>query len=172
MTGIKWIFCVALFVLSGLASGQTEVNPPETPETSTGQLQVLGTHISKLVLQRDGDNHTETFNDPNGPLTLPAGTYRITEITLKDQYVYESYMQSPLDAVVIAEDTPRTLKIGGPLTPSMDVTRQGRQINLAYKLEGVGRETYRSLVSDTSKAPTFTVHRNDAVIDSGTFEYG
>ena len=169
MTETKSIFFVIWLSFAGLSLGQTN---DRSPAASLGQLQIQGTHITKLVLQRTEDNHRETLTDPNGTLLLPVGTYRITEITLKDQYVYDSSSQSPLEKIVITEDTPQALKIGGPLTPSIEITRRGRQMNLAYKLEGMGHETYRSLVVDPSKAPTFTVYQGKTSIDTGTFEYG
>lgn len=169
MTETRSVFFVIGLCFAGLVLGQTNTR---SPGTSLGQLQIQGTHITKLVLQRTEDNHRETLTEFDETLALPVGTYRITEITLEDQYVYESSRQSPLEEIVITEDAPQALKIGGPLTPSVEITRQGRQINLVYKLQGMGHEAYRSLVVDPSKAPTFSVYQGKTSIATGTFEYG
>jgi hypothetical protein len=169
MAGMKSFFGVALLLLSGLTSGQTEVTPPDP---STGKLQVQGTHITTLSLRRIQDGHTETFKDPNGVLTLPEGTYSILQITLQDTFAYQPNGLPPLGDIVIARDRPCTLEIGGPLTPSLDITRQGRHLQLVYKLVGIGQETYTRMNGTPAKAPTFTVSQGEQILDTGTFEYG
>ena len=169
MPGTKWCVCAIILCFAGLVFGQMDGN---APEDSTGQLLVQGTHITQLVLEHTTDNHRETLTEPNDTLSLPVGTYRVKEITLQDKYVYESNRQSPLEEVVITQDTPQTLKVGGPLTPLIDITRQGRQLQLTYNIKGQGQETYRSLASDQSASPTFTVYHGKTLIDTGMFEYG
>jgi len=170
MPGTKRSVYALILSFAGLVFGQTDGN---SPEGLTGQLLIQGgTHITQLVLEHTTDNHRETLTEPNETLSLPVGTYRIKEVTVQDQYVYESYMQSPMEEVVITADTPQTLKVGGPLTPLIDITRQGRQLQLTYKIMGQGQETYRSLATDQAASPTFTVYQGKTVIDTGTFEYG
>jgi hypothetical protein len=169
MTGIKCVLCVALLCFTGLAIGQSDAN---TPVESTGQLQIEGTHITRLVLKRTDNQGSEVLTDPNKTVSLPVGSYKIKEIRLKKDYVYESYRQPPLDSIVIDKDRPCILSAGGPLTPSIDILREGRQLQLSYKRLGIGQEIYRSETIDSQKAPTFTVYRGKKAIDTGRFEYG
>ena len=131
-----------------------------------GELKIEGTHISRLVLERQ-DKHREEVSNPSGNITLPAGTYRVQQIELQGGYSHPS-VGGP---IIISPHAPAVLKAGGPILQVVHAERQGRMLVLNYELVGIGDEKYRPVMTPQGP-PSFTVYKGDKVIASGRFEYG
>jgi len=151
------LFCMGM--AAGLCNAQ---DPP------TGVLKLEGNHLDYIeLLAKDG--HTERITRPEETVELPPGEYRLQQARLKGGYTY-SRRVSGYDWVTVAVDKPATLKVGGPLVPTIKVQRQGRILRLSCELLGAGGEAYTG--GDRSKPPTFTVYKGQKKIASGKFEFG
>jgi hypothetical protein len=62
--------------------------------------------------------------------------------------------------------------VGGPLTNSVSVVRQGQDLVLNYRLVGAGGETYKMANTDSTKPPGFVISKNGRKLASGAFEFG
>jgi len=163
--------CAKLLILilsigaAGLCNGQEA----GMKEPHTGILKLEGNYLGYIELHaRDG--HTERITRPEETIELPEGEYQLREVRLKGGYTYNSMGVSGPSWVTVAADKPATLKIGGPLVPTINVQRQGRILRFSYELRGVGGEAYTG--GDRSKPPTFAVYKSQKQIASGKFEYG
>ncbi|MBI2434840.1 MAG: hypothetical protein HYV26_18445 [Candidatus Hydrogenedentes bacterium] len=63
------------------------------------------------------------------------------------------------------------LRVGGPLSQKVEVTRSGNTLMLAHAVQGIGKEGY-SNEKRYESPPEFTVYRGDTAVASGQFEYG
>lgn len=133
-----------------------------------GVLKLEGKHIKRLVLN---GTHSRTIKDPGSEITLPVGLYTLSEVQLEGDYTCYTYnLPGGPISLDIAEGKVATLKLGAPLTQSVNVVRKGNTLSISYKLTGVGGETYSE--SGVRKAPTFTVYQGQTKVGSGTFAYG
>ncbi|UCC99149.1 MAG: hypothetical protein JSW66_04535 [Phycisphaerales bacterium] len=164
---IAW-FVFVLFCMGGVV-GLCNATETSVQNPSTGVLKLEGTDLDYLVLHRK-DGHTERITPPGQIIELPPGEYRFEQVRLKGNYTCLNMGGARSDWVTVAADKPATLKVGGPLVPTIKVQRQGRILQLSYDLRGVGGETYMG--GDRSKPPTFAVYRGQKKIASGKFEYG
>ena len=157
------VFCL------GAAVGLCDAQESSTKDPPLGVLKLEGKHLDYLELHaRDG--HTERFTRPEETVELPPGEYRLQAARLKGGYTCNGMGISGGDWVTVAVDKPATLKVGGPLVPTIKVQRQGRILRLSYELRGVGGEAYTG--GDRSKPPTFAVYKGQKKIASGNFEFG
>jgi hypothetical protein len=78
---------------------------------------------------------------------------------------------APAMSVAIIENETATLKVGGPLSSSVEVQRMGNVLRLSYILTDVGGHSYTSS-QRADKPPTFSIYKGDKEIASGSFEYG
>ena len=135
------------------------------------ELRFEGESIKSITL--NGTAHSR----PGKILRLPAGKYRINSVTLDDDYDYLSGYghgmfseDNPADSFELMSGQPHTLKIGGPLLPTVEVTHQGRYLKLDYKLvDAEGRHYYGP---KRPVAPRFVVYQDNEEIGSGKFAYG
>ena len=111
---------------------------------------------------------TERINDPNGIIELPIGEYFLLESHLEGGYICLGNMADI--RVTVTENEPAVLKVGMPLKQILEVNRQGRMLELNYKLVGLAGESY--IDNQRNEAPGFTIHKGNKIIDSGKFEYG
>ncbi len=168
---IKYAFaCLCAGVLFSWTTRVCLCQSRQTTEQvlSLGELKLEGSHIQRLILRRK-DGKKEKFDQPAEIIKLPAGEYRLMESHLKGGYICYSGA-SDKDWITITPDKQAVLKVGAPLTKTLDVRRQGRVLQLNYKLLGIGGESYTN--TDRSKPPTFTVYKGDKEIASGKFEFG
>ena len=133
-----------------------------------GRLKIEGTHISRLVVRRDG-GRVEKFTDPGRSVKLPVGTYHVQELHLCDGFVARS--PASLGPIEVTAKAPGVLKAGGPLQQKVQVRRQGRTLVIDYRLLGIGGEAYGPPGSPDKRA-RFTVYRGSKAIGGGAFEYG
>jgi len=156
-------FLVFVLFCMGMAAGLCNAQDPPT-----GVLKLEGKHLDYIeLLAKDG--HTERITRPEETVELPPGEYRLQQARLKGGYTY-SRRVSGYDWVTVAADKPATLKVGGPLVPTLKVQRQGRILRLSYELRGVGGEAYTG--GDRSKPPTFAVYKGQKEVASDKLEYG
>jgi len=159
---------VAIVILFGTGFCLCYAQETSKQPAEMGELKLEGKYIERLIL-RCRDGQTERFDQPAEIIKLPAGEYQLMESRLKGGYTcYAS--GSNKDWIKIAADKQAELKVGAPLTKTLDVKRQGRVLQLDYKLLGMGGESYTN--ADRSKPPTFTVYKADKEIASGKFEFG
>ncbi|MBN1362783.1 MAG: hypothetical protein JW993_19450 [Sedimentisphaerales bacterium] len=135
-----------------------------------GKLKIEGTHIARLLLERD-DGHTEEWSNLRGTIELPVGTYRVKQLTLRDDYTCQAQGLTKLRHLEVAPDKTAVLKAGGPLQQTIQIKRQGRVLVLNYQLRGIGGEEYAAPRRADNRA-TFTVYRGDRAIANDDFEYG
>lgn len=162
---VAWTLALALF---GTSAGRVQATGGQ--DLAHGELRIEGTHIAKLFLHGGDDPHSEQLNDPGGSASLPVGTYRLQRIELQGGYVCWAGELVGLDPIVIREDTPAALKVGGPLQQEIKAACRGHTLVLRHALLGIGGEKYRPAARD--KPPRFTIFRDGKTVASGQFEYG
>lgn len=161
--------CSLAAVLVLLGSGVCLCKAQDRKST-LGELKIEGKYIERLVLSRN-DGHREVLNNPGETVKLPVGQYLLQEVRLKGGYTRQSTRAPQSNRVTISKDNPASLIVGGPLKQTISVRRQGRILELAYSLVGVGGETYAA-VRNARKRPAFVVYKGDREIGAGEFEFG
>jgi len=73
---------------------------------------------------------------------------------------------------VVKATVATNLVLGGPLTNSVTLTRQGRKLNMNYQLVGADGGSYRLAQQDRAKPPDFTVYHGGKKVLSGMFAFG
>lgn len=144
-----------------------EAAPGDSP--ATGELHIEGDGITKLTLE-DEHSRQNQFSAPGAVVTLPAGKYRLFEVSLEGGYTCRFYLEPQEQWITVAPDQPATLKVGAPLRQVVRVERRARSMILNYELRGRGGERY--VPSGTSQPPTFVVYKGERKVASGDFEYG
>jgi hypothetical protein len=139
-------------------------------EVPMGRLSLEGKFIKRLSL-RAGSARV-LLEAPEAIESIPVGEYECESIFLDGG---ELGLFSTSDAhtlsVLVLENENATLKVGGPLSSSVDVKRMGNTLQLNYKLLDVWGHSYTS-GQRVDKPPTFTIYKGDKEIASGSFEYG
>ncbi len=161
--------CSLAAVLVLLGSGMCLCKAQDRKST-LGELKIEGKYIERLVLSRN-DGHREVLNNPGETVKLPVGQYLLQDVRLKGGYTRQSTRAPHSNRITISEDYPTSIKVGGPLKQTVSVRRQGRTLELAYSLAGVGGGTYAA-VKTAGKGPAFVVYKGDREIGTGEFEFG
>ncbi len=161
------IAVVANVLLPGIGGN---VGEAQNQELVLGKLNLEGQSITRMILQHKETGQPEEFRRPEQSIELPVGQYRVQEVHLEGGYVHSRLASAEPCPIRIGTDAPATLKLGGPLKPTVKMERQGRQLVMTYALVGVSGEQYTGV--DTTNPPAFTVYRGDKIIASDTFEYG
>jgi hypothetical protein len=115
------------------------------------------------------------LDSPGETVWLPVGEYVCKNLFLdggKGKIFTADVNRNRPDSFLVSEDTPATLKMGGPLNNTVTVQRTGNNLNLSYKLTGAGGHQYSSMNGRSDKPPTFSVKKDGKEIASGKFEYG
>jgi hypothetical protein len=133
-----------------------------------GQLNLTGQYLHYLKLT--SKDITIPIFAPQPTITIPIGSYRCSELTLRtpEQKITVSHRRFDTEFEITANE-PYTLQYGGPLIPSITATQKGQSVSLGFELKGQGGEAYH--ISHENK-PGFTVFKGNLEIDSGEFEYG
>lgn len=156
------LFSIAIFLIPTVSIGTAQEQ-----EQVSGEIKIEGAHIESLVLRHLDDWHTESFEPPFEVCKLPVGKYRLQSIRLKGGY----YCGTKNNITVsVTKDETSIFKVGAPLKNTIEVKRQGRVLELTYKLIGMAGEDYS--VPTRDNPPGFTVFKSDKEIASGKFEYG
>jgi hypothetical protein len=159
------VLCALCFAANAVFGEETHQETGQEP--AQGKIKLEGKYVNQLVLERE-DGNKVTFDQPGESIKVAAGKYRLREVQLESGYACQIW--SDANWVEVGEDKPAVLKVGAPLKQIVTAERQGRALELDYKLLGIGGEEYVN--SDSNKPPTFTVYKGDKRIASGTFEYG
>ncbi|MBN2182389.1 MAG: hypothetical protein JW715_10785 [Sedimentisphaerales bacterium] len=149
-----------------LAPGDAIVSAQEQEKTF-GELKIEGSHIESVVLRSLDNHHTETFEPPFEAKKVPVGKYRLQNIRLDGGYYCGTKNHI---TVSVEENETAIFKVGAPLKSTIDLKRQGRILELRYKLIGMAGEDYPA--PTRNNPPGFTVFKSDRKIASGKFEYG
>jgi hypothetical protein len=156
---------VRTLALVALLDGRAGAQDPSAP---LGELRIEGQYIHKISLEGD---RTEDLVDPCGTVKVPVGAYVVGPVELKGGFVTTSRLPGDgFGKIVVTEDTPGVLKVGGPLRQEITARRQGRLLVLSYRCVGIGGENYRNILP--GRAPRFTVMKGGKAVGSGHFEYG
>ena len=164
-------------------------------QTALGELRITGSFIQRLVLT--GGPYVVVLAQPPASVKVPPGRYHPYRVWLKqgkaEAYFNFGLPQSgkanvveeitgaqmpvlspppPEQAVVVDEQRPAVLAVGGPLTNCVSATHRGRNLLLSYRLIGAGGGEYRLAAGGDRKPPQFTIGRSGKRIGSGQFEFG
>lgn len=182
-------------VALALAGADGPRRPPLAPSSAghpaqvvTGQLNIEGEGIERIVLEKRFESGTIRVFDPNDTVVLHrpgksepvrAGDYWVQEVELKGGYSCmlarrtfdgRTGEQREGDWLRISPEKPCSLKIGGPLKSIVIARRMGRTVQIAYRIvDANGRMYYRR---NAQAPPRFTIRRDGREIGSGAFEYG
>ncbi len=142
----------------------------QTP--ALGDLKITGVSLQRVTLE--GGDYTVVMDRPDAVVKVPVGSYKRFNACLKKGET-EAHLNRPEgmanQRLVISEQKPLVLPVGGPLTNSVSVSRQGRKLSLNYQLAGAGG-TYELGKVDREHPPEFAIYQGDRKIASGKFEFG
>jgi hypothetical protein len=139
-----------------------------------GKLNIEGKHIARLVLE--SRSSTVLLHYPQQNVSIPVGDYHCSGVYLycKDDGLFNPQREygTKKESISVTEDGSATLKAGGPLKNTVELTRSGTTLNLGYKLIGIDNKSYTRLSGRRDKPPTFTIYKGNREIVSDKFEYG
>jgi hypothetical protein len=137
-----------------------------------GELKITGDYVQRATLE--GGPYLVVLDKPAGVVKVPVGRYGQAKVCLKKGDV-QAYLDGRTRAatghVTVSEAAPAVLTVGGPLTNSVSINRQGRKLALNYQLVGAGG-AYQMVGQDRSHPPEFAVYQGDKKVGSGKFEFG
>lgn len=141
-----------------------------------GELRIDGKSIKRLVLQRQDEKGVSfvVLDAPEANVKVPVGSYLSPTVFLDGGGSTGLFSASSPKGVLITEDKPAILKVGGPLTHRLTVNPRGNQLQLllSYKLLGAGGESYVPCERARERPPQLAIYKGDTKIASGSFEYG
>jgi hypothetical protein len=140
---------------------------PQQP--SLTELKMSGESLYYAVLCAT-NGYTAVLWEPRGTLKVPQGMYTVSAVWLK-KGAAEAF-RLPAEPLLINATIPTTLVLGGPLTNSVTLSRQGRKLNMNYQLVGADGGSYRIAQQDRTKPPEFAVYHGGKKVLSGRFEFG
>jgi len=138
-----------------------------------GEVNVAGQFIQRLELP--GGPYLVVLDRPAGIVKIPVGTYDPPNVHLEKNGVAANCVPSQQGGgsrISAGGKTPVVVDVGGPLTNSVSVVRQGQDLVLNYRLVGAGGETYKMANTDSTKPPGFVISKNGRKLASGAFEFG
>lgn len=104
-----------------------------------GELKITGDFVQRLTLE--GGPYLVLLDKPAGVAKVPVGRYASTKVSLKRggaQAYLDERTRTLAGKITVSEAAPAVLTVGGPLTNSVTVHRQGRKLALNYQLVGAG----------------------------------
>jgi hypothetical protein len=137
-----------------------------------GELKITGQFVQRVALERGP--YLVVLDSPGVTTKLPVGRYEVVKVALKkgDTEAYPANQRyGPAARITISEQKPAVLRVGGPLTNSVVVSKRGRYLALNYRLVGVDG-AYELANLDRSHPPEFAAYLGDKKIGSGKFQYG
>jgi hypothetical protein len=135
-------------------------------------LAIEGSSIQSVSLVAE-DRGNRPILLRRGRATLPPGRYRVQSVELEGGY--RAILYEKPEQFTLAPDRPYVFRAGAPLTARVEAVRQGRMLELNYKLTDVAGRSYAPQAltpAGRSTAPQFTILRDGQSIHSGAFEYG
>ena len=152
--------------LEGTPLCKLQFTPQQPPLTD---VKLSGESLCYAVLQ-DAKGYTAVLRQPPGTFKLPKGRYSAAVVWVK-KGVAEAYRVGP-EPLLLDATGPTNLVLGGPLTNSVALVREGRKLNMNYQLLGADGGAYRLAQIDPSKPPEFTVFRGGKKVLTGQFAFG
>jgi len=166
------VFVYPLFVLvivtRGLSSAELAAEQSDEDGTLC-QLNINGGYIEKLELLNKTGRVCE-FERPGSSVTLPAGQYRVRRVGLKGGFAGFGQPTAEDTWFTLAPGKPYELKVGAPLTLSVEATRRGSHLTLNYTLNDASGRKY--IDTQSAELPAFAIYSGDRKVGSGSFEYG
>jgi hypothetical protein len=142
------------------------LTPQQPPLT---ELKLSGESLYYAML-RATNGYTAVLWQPPGTLKIPQGVYTVSALWLKKGAV-EAYRLAD-EPLLINATAPTNVALGGPLSNSVTLARQGRKLNMNYRLVGADGSSYRLAQQDRTKPPEFSVYHGGRKVQSGRFEFG
>jgi hypothetical protein len=140
---------------------------------SLGELKITGENVRRVTLE--GGPYMVVIDKPEAVARVPVGSYRPPKVCLRkgdaEAYLDQRTRFSAAGRITVNDAKPVVLTMGGPLTNSVTVSRQGRKLSLNYQLLGAGG-AYQLVNQDRLHPPEFTVYEGDKKVASGKFEFG
>ena len=137
-----------------------------------GELRITGGFVQRATLE--GRPYLIVLDKPEGIVQVPTGNYSAVKVWLKKgamEACLDERTRAAATRITVTENTTATLTVGGPLTNSVALSRQGRRLAMSYQVVGAGG-AYRMLNVDLAHPPEFTVYKGDKKLASGQFQFG
>lgn len=166
------LVCPLLAVLAVIPAGlrAAEATTEQSADDGTPcQLNVNGAYVERLELTSKTGRVFE-FEHPGSSVTLSEGQYRVRRVVLKGGFAGFGQPIEEDNWFTLAPDRPHELKVGAPLTLSVEATRRGSRLTLDYALRDASGRRY--IATQSPDLPAFTVYNGDEKAGSGSFEYG
>jgi len=179
-------YCTNLFTCGqayhlecGFVPGEPARFRLELTETQAelGELELTGKFIQRAVLRehRVAVPYTVVLDWPEPKVKVPVGTYNKYWAVLKEKETqafsyYGDWLNPP--PVTISPGKPTVLRMGGPLTNSLAVTKHGRTLSFQYELKGEGGRYRLAGPVDQSNPPQVVISQHGKPVGEGRFQYG
>ncbi len=134
-----------------------------------GQIQVTGEMLNRIILE-DASGYTAVLDGPVKEAKAPLGNYRVSEVWVKKDAA--EAVQEAGRVLALTDKGPASLRAGGPLTNSVNITRRGKSLVLNYELVGIDGGPYRLQNVDRQNPPQVKILRQGKQVASGKFAYG
>src|ERR1017187_5296523 len=115
-----------------------------------GELKITGDYVQRMTLE--GGPYLVVLDKPAALVKVPVGRYSQTKVCLKKgemQAYLDGQTQAAAGHITVSEAAPAILTVGGPLTNSVSISREGRKLALNYRLVGAGG-AYQMVSQDRS----------------------
>ncbi len=157
----------------GTGGSQLVATFTESP-SPLGTLEMKGSHIRRLILRGGRDNELSLvlMDSPGNEVLVPARVYNRQRIFLDGGEIFRVLLSFCRNEISVIQDKVTPLKLGVPLTHTVEMSRHGTELMLDYQLVGMGGERYINYGRNPRNRPTFTIYRGENKIGSGSFEYG
>lgn len=132
------------------------------------QVDFEGERVSRLLLRGPA---LAIVEEPDGRFTLPAGMYSDGRVFIAGQDA-DTLFEARLRRIEIKAGQTNSLRAGAPLNHSVRITRAGSQLNMDYRLRGVGEEEYSRADGARGSNPRIKITCKDREVATGQFEYG
>jgi hypothetical protein len=167
--GVLYAASAALAFFPSPSAIGDPVTAQAAPDADHGQLTVGSPLVTSLTLV--GENGaSQVFDRPGRQVSMPVGRYRIEQVELQGDYQASRFTADAEHWLEITADRARQLRVDGLVKPTVEITRQGRLLELDYLLADSSGSAFTS--HDQISPPRFTVYKGDQRIASGAFEYG
>jgi hypothetical protein len=143
-----------------------EFTPQQPPLTD---LTIAGESLDHVVFTAS-NGYTVVLAEPRGTVKIPSGDYAVSAVWLKQGSVEAFrllYPPVPLKATAGAG-----LRLGGPLTNSVTLTRHRKDLVLTHSLLGADGGRYLLTDRDPAHPPEFAIYRGDEQVAADKFRYG
>ena len=142
---------------------------PEQPPLV--DLKVSGKSLYYAVL-RDTNGYTVVLREPRGTVKVPQGIYTVSAVWVKaGATTARRFGGQPL---VVNATVATSLVLGGPLTNSVVLNRNGRRLDIDYRLGGADGGAYYLAGQDRNhfRPVQFAVYYGGKKLLSGRFAFG